>query len=309
MLYRGALAAALLAVIAVNPAQAQALNPKSQASTVFVGHSLINFNMPEYVGQIAASKGLSYQKAVQVIIGSPLRLNYEKCRRAGNEQSPNENYSWSCDAIDTGTSSGPYDTLVLTESNNTLALARQWNDTDGYVARYMQLMLNRNPSGRVMLFTTWEALPTYGSEWGARQAADLAAYEDVARHAMEIAASQGTSGRVEVIPVNIALRDLLARIDRGDAAGLTRSRIFLDDVHMTNVGNYFVACVVFAAIYNRSPEGALDVVPSPYSGQPALVNLSGGAGQFMQRLAWDVVSTYRSGAVLRPRPPGSLQVR
>ena len=307
MFDRRAAVAAVLALVGIFVAPstyAQTPAPKNQVAAVFVGHSLINWDMPDYLGVIASSKGLGYRKAVQMILGSPLRVNYENCRQ-GSTPAPTERWSWSCDAIETGN----YDTLVLTEANNTLASHRQWNDTDGFVARYAELLLSRNPAGRVMLFTSWEGLPTYGSEWGARQAGDLAGYEDVARRAGEIAASRGVNTRIEVIPVNIALRDLLARIDRGDAAGLTRSRIFLDEVHMTAVGNYFVASVVFAAIYNRSPEGATEVIPSPYAGQPALVDLSGGTGQFLQRLAWDTVATYRSGTVVRPKPPASLQVR
>ena len=295
---------AALLVSTAAPAQMPAA--RNQASVVYVGHSLINYDMPSYVGSIAASKGMSYSKAVQVIIGSPLRVNYENCRRATATYSPPSAYTFSCDAIDTGN----FDTVVLTEANNTLASHRQFNNTDEYVSRYLEQLLRRNPSGRTLLFTTWEALPTYGADWGARQAADLAGYEDVARRAAQLAAARGVSGSIEVIPVDIALRDLLTRIDRGEIPGVSRSTIFLDDVHMTNAGNYFVACVVFAAIYNRSPEGASETVPSPYPGQPPLVDLSGGAGRTLQRLAWDTVTAYRTGgAVARPKPPGSLQVR
>lgn len=300
---------ALGALVVAPASQAQAARDKS--TTVFVGHSLINFDMPEYVGAIATSKGLTYSKAVQVIIGSPLRLNFENCRRASSSYGAPGNFSFSCDALESGTASGPWDAVVVTEANNTLANHRRYNNTEEYVARYLELVRSRNPAGRALLFTTWEALPTYGSDWGARQAADLADYEEVARSASQIAASRGGGGAVEVIPVNIALRDLLARIASGGIPGITsRDQIFMDDVHMTRAGNYFVACVVFAALYNRSPEGATESVPSPYAGQEPLVDLSGGAGRAMQRLAWDVVTAYRTGGVaLRPKPPGSLQVQ
>jgi hypothetical protein len=306
------LALALLGFSSIIAAPAAFAQARDKASVVLVGHSLINYEMPEYLGTLASSKGLAYSKALQVIIGSPLRLNFENCRRAtaGYQDVPSS-FSYSCDAIESGTGSGPYDAVLVTEANNTLAGHRQYNNTDEYVARYMELLRGRNPAGRTLLFTTWEALPTYGASWGAKQAADLAAYEEVARSAAQIAAGRGTGGTVEVVPVNIALRDLLARIASGGVPGVTsRDQIFMDDVHMTRAGNYFVACVVFAVLYNRSPEGATEVVPSPYAGQPALVDLSGGAGRAMQRLAWDVVSTYRTGGVaVRPKPPGSLQVQ
>jgi hypothetical protein len=243
------LAVAVLLALAsmAQQSMAQALTARTKASVVMVGHSLINYDMPSYLGYLASSKGLSYQKAVQVIIGSPLKHNHENCRRSISVMQVPSSFSFSCDAIDSGTGSGPYDTLIITEGNNGIANKRAYSYTDEYVARYLEQFTSRNASGRVLLFTTWEALPTYGSDWLNRQAGDLAQYEDIAKVSAQIAASRGTTGKVEIIPVNIALRDLIIQIERGGVSGVTsRSDIFMDDVHMTRLGNYFVACVVFS---------------------------------------------------------------
>lgn len=309
----GLVAAAMLGAGVFFPATspAQALAPRSSASVVMVGHSLINYDMPNFLGHLASSRNLTYSDALQVIIGSPLKHNYENCRRASSTAPSGGAFAFSCDAIDAGTPSGPYDTLILTEGNNGIANKRQYSKTDDYVALYMEMFLKRNRSGRVLLFTSWEALPTYGSQWLGSQAADLAQYEDIARTAAGIAASRGTNGTVEVIPVNIALRDLIAQAEGGRIPGVTsRSAIFMDDVHMTRLGNYFVACVVFSAVYGRSPEGGTGRIPSPYSSQPPLLDLPQATAAALQRLAWDVVSTYRTGsAPARPKPPGSFTVR
>ncbi len=68
------IAVALLGLGSIMAAPAAVAQMRDSASVVFVGHSLINNDMPEYLGTIASSKGLSYAKAVQVIIGSPLRV-------------------------------------------------------------------------------------------------------------------------------------------------------------------------------------------------------------------------------------------
>jgi hypothetical protein len=304
-----------LATLMVAPlASAQSLPAKNQAAAVLVGHSLINFEMPVFLQALADSKGLQFAKAVQVMIGAPLRTNLEGCRRATSALVVDpEKFAFSCDAIAAGSPLGPYDTLVLTDANNTIASLRQWQRTDEAIADYMDIFLARNPAGRVMLFTTWESTNTYGAAWPDRQAADLAIYEDMARAATAIAATRGHSTTVEVIPVDIAIRDLIIRSERGDIPGITnRSQIFYDDVHMSRLGNYYVACVVFAGIFNRSPEGGTGLVlGGTYANAPVMIDLPVSTASAIQRLAWEVVSTYRGSVVapLKPKPPGSLLVR
>jgi hypothetical protein len=303
-----------LATLFVAPfSSAQPLPPRNQASAVMVGHSLINYDMPAFLQAMADSKSLQFTKAVQVLLGTPLRVNLNNCRRSTSTQVvPTEVFTFSCDAIDAGTASGPYDTLILTDANNTIASNRQWWTTDLAIAEYMDLFLARNPAGRVLLFTTWESTNTYGTAWPDKQAADLAFYEDMARSATAIANSRGHNTTVEIIPVDIAIRELIYRSERGEISGVTnRAEFFLDDVHMNRLGNYFVACVVYSAIFNRSPEGATGrVLGGTYANAPVMIDLPASTATALQRLAWEVVSTYRGAATsLKPKPPGSLQVR
>jgi hypothetical protein len=112
--------------------------------------------------------------------------------------------------------------------------------------------------------------------------------------------------------VDIAIRELIYRSERGEISGVTnRSEFFLDDVHMNRLGNYFVACVVFAATFNRTPEGATGrVLGGTYANAPVMIDLPTSTATALQRLAWEIVSTYRgAAATLKPKPPGSLQVR
>jgi hypothetical protein len=302
---------ALAAVLSAPRSSAQSLAPKNQVAAVMVGHSLINFDMPWFLEEVAKSKNLQFAKAVQVLLGSSLRNNLLNCSDATSTHvvDPSK-FTFSCDAIAAGSPLGLYDTLVLTDANNTIDGNRQYNRTDEAIADYMDIFLARNPAGRVMLFTTWEGIGTYGAAWPDYQAADLARYEAMARAATALAASRGRNTTVEVIPVDVALRDLIVRAERGEIPGITsRTQIFLDDVHMNTLGNYYVACVVFAAIFNRSPEGATGTIYA-YANQPPIFDLPVNTASTIQRLAWEVVSTYRGGAIAtKPKAPTSLQVR
>jgi hypothetical protein len=303
----GALAAMLAAASPL--LCAQDWTPKNQAGVVMVGHSLIGFDMPAMVEGMAISKGIGYTRATQVLIGSPLLLNLQICRGILTlEQILDGKFKYACTAIETESPAVPYDTLVLTNNNQGIV---DFPELDVAVADFVDVLHSRNPSGRVLLFTTWEGTswPGYGVNWPARQAADLATYETIARNSTAVARSRGRNITVEVIPVNIALRDLIYKAENGEVPGVTsRNQIFADDVHMSALGNYFVACVVFSAIMNRTPEGATGKIVASDGG--VFIDLPTSTAAALQQIAWTTLSTYRSSiATIAPKAPGSFTVQ
>jgi hypothetical protein len=292
-------------------AQTAAFPPRNQATAVFVGHSLINYEMPRMVKALAASKsGMSMTNAVQVIIGSPLRWNWDHCREAGfNDQYPPEDFA--CDELERGTGSGPYDVLIATDANNTIESNRIYNQTHVYFERFMDLLLARNGTARSFVFTSWESWGFHGSgSWLDAINSELAQYEQIARDAEAASAARGRNGKVQVIPANVGLRELINAGTRGQIPNIrSHTDVFSDGVHLTPAGNYFVACVVFASVFNQSPEGATGRVTGEW-GQ-TLVDLPAGQAAAMQRLAWKVVSDYRGGVAASPRPraPTAVEVR
>jgi hypothetical protein len=300
----------MLVLAAASPlVYAQDLTPKNQAGVVMVGHSLIGFDMPAMVEGMAISKGIGYTRATQVLIGSPLLLNLQICRGTlTQEQILDGKFKYACTAIETESPAVPYDTLVLTNNNGGIV---DFPELDVAVADFVDVLHSRNPSGRVLLFTTWEATTRsgYGANWPAMQAADLATYETIARNSTTVARSRGRNITVEVIPVNIALRDLIYKAENGEVPGVTnRNQLFYDDVHMTALGNYFVACVVFSAIMNRTPEGATGRIVASDGG--VFIDLPTSTASALQQIAWNTLSTYRSGlAAIAPKAPGSFTVQ
>jgi hypothetical protein len=292
-------------------AQTAAFPPRSSANTVFVGHSLINYDMPRMVQAMAASRsGMRLTSAVQVINGAPLSFSWERCRRANwsGQWPPRE---FACDEIEAGSVSGLYDSLIATDANNSIESNRIWNRTHEQLERFMDLLLSRNPQGRTFMYTSWESWDFHNGRWLEAIDSELAQYETIARQAEQISASRGRNGRVEVLPVNLALRNLVRAIQRGEVPGvINRQQIFDDGVHMTQLGNYFVASVVFAALFNQSADGVTNAIPGEYGG--TLVQVPPATATAFHRIAWQTISSYRGGAsgvATRPGAPQSLRVQ
>lgn len=291
-------------------AQSGAYPEQTRAATVFVGHSLINYDMPRMVEVMAASRaGMSLTGAVQVINGAPLAANWERCRRANfrGEYPPKD---FACDSIERGSASGPYDSLIATDANNSIESNRIWNRTHEFLEQFMELLLSHNQSARTFLFTSWESWEFHEGRWLEAIESELTQYETIAREAERLSRARGRGGRVEVIPVNLALKNLVEAIQRSEVPGMTtRQQIFDDGVHMSPLGNYFVASVVFSALFNRSPEGVTTLIPGEYGG--IFLQVSPSTAAALHRVAWQSISSYRmrsSSSVARPRPSPSGNV-
>lgn len=274
--------------------------PVDDVKAMFVGHSLINYTMPDMVKQLAESgQGLTMDKSVQVLNGSPLRYNWEMCREAdfAGEWPPQE---FACDAIEAAAATAPFDTLVVTDANNPISGHHIYNQTQVYLEQFTELLKTTNETARSFLYTSWEGLDYHQGEWLDAIDAELAEYEQIAIEAEQLSAERGRNAQIEVIPANLALKMLIIKIENGELPGLSsRSDIFTDDVHMNDLGNYFIANVVFAAIYNRSPEGLTNLMLDPWGNTQIEVDTVL-AGQ-LQQVAWTVIRDYKG---LQEQPGG-----
>jgi hypothetical protein len=234
--------------------------------------------------------------------GTPLKGNWENCRASlfVGQYPPR---AFACDAIDAGSASGPYDTLIATDANNSIQSNRIFNEADKYLELFMNLLLTRNPNARTFAYTTWESTKfAYASgSWIDNQAADLAQYQLMAKQAQQRSADRGQNGKVDVLPVDIAIRDLILKAERGEIPGITsRTQIFQDGNHMNALGNYYIACVVFSAVYNQSPAGATTTMIGEYGATELTVDSQ--TASALQSLAWQTIVNYRAGVVTTPPP-------
>ena len=305
----------MFAGAALLPAVAGAQTPLSESRAVFVGHSLLNYDMVEIVKGLAESKGLVIRRAAQSNVGTNIINNWRWCRRSAY---PNENPWWelACDAIDAGTDRGPYDTLVITQVNNAIidpSNPGNLGSTPDDYNLFLNLFLSRNPSGRAFFFTQWEGQGSpwhRGAEWTTQIQRELEFFERQVREIEQISRSTyGHETDVNIIPANLALRDLIIAAESGRFPGVTsRTQLLLDDVHLSPLGAYYIGCVIHSSIYQQSPVGASGRTVGRWGGE--ITNLSPELARSLQQFAWDVVSRYRgwSGSVPRPRPPTQLKV-
>jgi hypothetical protein len=109
--------------------------------------------------------------------------------------------------------------------------------------------------------------------------------------------ARGDIPRVRVLPGGGALAELASALRDGKVPGVTASAaaarvrlLFSDNVHMSDVGRYFIALVHYAVLFGRSPEGA--AIPTPLSPE---------TGRYMQTLAWQYIVSYgqRANAAAR----------
>jgi hypothetical protein len=301
------------------PFAAQSVEPLNSAKVVYVGHSLINNNMPEMVRSLVDSRpGLSHRNAVQVLNGTNIENNWLRCRKSlfVDQYPPSE---FACDAIDVGTDLGSYDNLIITQVNNPILDANNETNLNPYLNtvgdfdNFLDLFLTRNPSGRAYFYTPWEGLAAnwlHGLDWTAHIPIEIAAFERAVVQIEAFEKSQhGRTVDVNVIPASLALRNLILAAESGQFAGITnRSQLFVDDIHMSPAGNYFVACVVFSTIYQQSPAGATRTATDRFGG--TLVDLPADLALRLQNFAWQQVSQYRGWVTsqIKPRAP-TLSVR
>lgn len=255
----------LLASLCLSSSLLAAAPPPDDVNAVYVGHSLINHDMPAMVKQLAASgENLSIEYANQMILGSPLVFNWNNCL-AATATADNLPAQFACDAIAQGSTNGPYDTLIMTEANNPIRGHHTINETQVYIDRFFELMQSRHADSRAFFFTSWEGLSYHGGNWLDEIDGELAEYEQIVAQAKRLAIDAGRNPNIEIIPANIALRDLILALQSGQFSGFdSRLDVFHDDVHMNLYGNYFIANVVFATIYNRSPVGLTNRILNQY---------------------------------------------
>jgi hypothetical protein len=296
-LITGALAALVLLIPVL--ASAQSASARNSARIVYVGHSLINYEMPEMVKAIAESlTGPGVRPIVQVNPGAPIAAGWNNCRQREfvGQYPPLE---FACDAIESGSDQGPYDTLIVTQTNNPIinsANPSDFGSTPGDFDNFLNLFLSRNSAGRAFFFAQWEALnsPWHGGqEWTTQIDREMSHFRNLANRIEQVERdAHGRTATITVIPTSLALRELMLAAERGAFPGVSgRGQIFSDDVHLTPLGNYFVACVVFASVYERSPVGATGITTTRWGDQ--MTNVAPDLAQRLQDLAWRVVSGYR----------------
>ncbi len=260
--------------------------PQGPLSVYHLGHSLVNRDMPAMFGQLAGA-GHDYES--QLGWGTTLKAHWgDEPINGFDKENAHDQFRPAQDAV----ASGDYDVIVLTEMVE-IRDAVAYFDSPHYLALWANAALEARPDVRLYLYETWHTLDDPDG-WLERIDTDLTEYwkGEVLRPAL---ADLPEGARIHVIPAGQALAAFVRTVEAQGGLVDVRDRRDLfakgpdgtpDVIHLNDLGNYLVALVHYAVIYQKDPtglpfrlrrsDGSLATAPEP---ETALL---------MQEIAWEV---------------------
>jgi hypothetical protein len=238
---------------------------------LYSGHSLMDQPLPDHVAAVAASQGMPLQWQRQYLEGSSIRQR---------------------NAMPLPRADMPFDTLLVTEQH-TLIGNLVWNDSVGQLRLLHDRFMVANPGSRSWFYEPWLGLGDRSDprRWIAHERAASPMWQCLVTRVNASLAVDGRRDRITTLPAGAILATLVERATQGGGLpGLSGStpretvqRLFRDDVHLTPLGVYFMALVVYASTFDRTPQGA--AVPE---------GLDADAARVLQAQAWTLVQQERA---------------
>ena len=238
------------------------------------GHSLLWEPIGRNLSLVAPSLGKSYRFNQQILGGSTIKQRTRgsspanSTQFAGYSQGFNRDWSQGLNLINEvrnpETIGGDrYDTLVVTERHDSMNVVL-YEDTVRYLRHYHELVHTANSSARTFFYEPWLSHKNDKlSEWFAYEDQATVLWQCVSARVNHSLAAEGRSDRIQNIPTARALTALVRQATEGSVAGVTGvnredtlNRLFTDDVHLTELGSYYVSLVTYAAVYGSSPSNA-----------------------------------------------------
>ncbi len=265
----------------------------------YVGHSLSD-QIPDMVKSLADDHlDVDFDWAYQGIPGAPLRWQWE--RKDADDYVANPPFYYGFYDEHGGLPVGDFDVMVLTEAVPRYGALIE--ETYEYADSFFVYANLYNPQIKVYLYEDWHCIlsgtPTQcdydvdSNPWRQRIEDDLPMWESVVD---TLNARFDPINPVCLIPAAQGLAQVYDSIYAGVMPGLTTIEdIFSDNIHLNDVGKYFVACVHFSTIFETSPVELTNQLQVWWGGDfeapsPAL------ALKF-QEIAWDVSVGYQNSCI------------
>lgn len=238
------------------------------------GHSLTNEPLPSDLAAIASGFGFQFSWNRQHLEGSSIR---QRSRGDASGNAPWAGYAQGFDRanrpIDVLAELGrpvlhadqPYDALLITEQHSLLGTL-VWNETLRHLRDFHDRFIERSPNGVTYFYESWLSLDSKDDpkRWIAYERAAAPVWRCIVEQTNLAIAAEGRQDRIQSLPAALALAGLIERATQGaDLPGITRGSVratvdslVADDVHLTRLGNYYMALVTFAYTSRQSPRGA-----------------------------------------------------
>jgi hypothetical protein len=268
--------------------------PTGPLAVFHLGHSLVNRDMPAMLAQLAPA-GHRYDS--QLGWGTTLKAHWGDQPINGFEA---ENAHPRFRAAHEAVQSGEYDTIILTEMVE-IRDALRYFDGAKYLGRWINEAVAARPDVRVYLYETWHQL-THPEGWLERLDQDLDRYW-LSRLLGPALAEIPETTNIHLVPAGQVLAAFVRAVETKGGLGNVRDRTDLfarnadgtvDDIHLNDLGNYLIALVHYAVLYQKDPMGlpfALAKADGTKANAP-----SPEVARLMQEITWSVVqSTGLSG--------------
>lgn len=286
-----------------NFAQAQTNN------TFFLGHSLINFHVPNMVNKLSIAGTNTFSYDANIGIGANLSWHW-------NSPTSGQGSQWNLTLP-----LGGYENFIITEAVPLLGHL-QYSETYRYTDSFYSFANQYNSGIQYYLYETWHCKnsgdttisgsgghpcdwdPGSYVPWRTRLTQDLPMWESIADSMNLI-----HTNPMFIIPGGQALGRLSDSIDNAAVPGLTSIfDLFTDHHHLDYRGNYFIACVMYSVIHGVSPVGLPNQLTDPGGFLYSIYPTAAQAAK-MQEIAWLTVCSYpRSGVLCGNVPLGIKDV-
>jgi hypothetical protein len=289
-------------------------SPVDPVALFISGHSLVEEPLPQYLVEIARSVGRTLEWNKQTGPGSPIKER-SRGNPSGADQLAGFRFGMNrggsnLDVLDEfrapRTVAAPrYDILLITEQHGALG-SLMWNDTARALRDYHDRFIAANSNGQSFFFEPWLNIddlynPQRWIDFTRRESRVWGCVTSTINASLD---AQGRSDRIINIPAGVAIAELLERaISESGVPGITAEdglqtvrRIFSDDVHLTDVGVYYVALVAYGAVFRAE---------TSYSKMELPVGITPDLARRLSEIAWDVVSSYYSP--YRPIPAATCR--
>lgn len=268
-----------------------------------IGHSLSS-EIPDMVSSLAkGTPGLQHSFQEQFRLGASLQMQWEEAK------SPRDQYDDKQYRViyPKSLANGGFNAVVLIDSVPRGGKQQEAQSVE-YLTKFVQYIDKTNPKAEIYYCEAWHSLlsgtgkaqwdtisPTRNLEWRKRIDADAPMWEGIRK-----TTEKATGKKITLIPQAQAVGRLVDAINAGKVPGFKKSEeIFGDDIHLNPYGMYFVACLHYAVMYGRSPEGLTvdlkDRWNRPYWGRPfyngkTYTRPNEAGVKEMQKLAWQVAT-------------------
>jgi hypothetical protein len=241
----------------------------AQGNVYYVGHSLININIPYQVWKIQDLAEVPNFFKHHINIGASLQLNW-------HDTGYNPHPIWDPELgeeIDRGSNHfvellNPYDHIVITEA---VPIRNYHTDTVvKYMTNFIELAQEGNPDIEKYLYATWEGDVADGDDWRSTLDTLVPIWENIADETeLEIG-----GGTVNIIPGNLAMMNLYDELQEGPIGSFTSISDFFepDGIHLSHDGNYLIACLMSIVVYDTNPIGQDSIRGGSYTDDYCIVD-------------------------------------